>query len=760
MDKEIKVFAKGIHNLLDDEIIPDDAAADSQNFLTQDGRIKLIPGKVLEGNVGVAGKITGEIFGYKADGSKVHWAKRGTKIQYLLSGTWTDVVTGLTSAADYSFANYSSLAGTFTYAFGVDGIYKFHNAVPGDYLSMYDSAKNFKGLAFIDKGRTILWNRAEDLTGLYGSKIDLQKVGTQYTQVTAEVLYAFDGTFYGGTLAGKGVSATGPLTSTGVAPANNDTVTIGSTVYTYKTTLTGAAYEVLIGTSAAAALDNLKSAINATAGAGTTYGTGTVAHPTVYAVTNTNTTQVVVAKLGGTAGNSIASTEVSAQLSWGGATLSGGSSNATRNVFGVTIAGTTGAGTETFTDNYLGVLTSNLGGTGTINYLTGAYQVTFNGAVTSGNVTATYKWEDSNTNGLTDFSFSGTRLASEGFIISQDEGGDPILNVLIGLDETTNGTPYYSMKKNSAYKFSIDSTDLNPSNDIYRKGIGIQSYRGAYSSSKGIIFMNLSNPERPELTLLEKNLVGDNLVPKVLFSQFKFANYIYDDCTIFTYERYALVACKTLNATNNDTLLLCDLTGGTIDVTTYAGRTFANNGTYLYMGSSVGESIYQLFSGFDDDGFRIDAFWKGKGQTWGSELLKKYRKLRLKGNIGIDQGCEVYINYDGSGAQLVGTILGTGSYVDYSSPQTIGSNFIGSSQVGGDTLTSIYPYFLEIRLKKVPKFRKRQVSFVPTGIGYLDIDSQIDHDIETYQNKLPTRFRQKQNVSLDGATVNQDNPEF
>lgn len=121
-----------------------------------------------------------------------------------------------------------------------------------------------------------------------------------------------------------GVQATQTLTSTGTAPANNDTVTIGSKVYTFKTTLTGAADEVLIGASAAIALDNLKSAINATAGAGTTYGTGTVAHTQVTATTNTDTTQVVQAISYGTVGNAIATTETSAQLSWGAATLANG----------------------------------------------------------------------------------------------------------------------------------------------------------------------------------------------------------------------------------------------------------------------------------------------------------------------------------------------------------------------------------------------------------------------------------------------------
>ncbi len=132
------------------------------------------------------------------------------------------------------------------------------------------------------------------------------------------VIYALKNT------AGDAVKAEGTLTSTGTAPANNDTVTIGGYTYTFKTALTGAAFEVLIGASAAAALDNLKSAINATAGAGTTYGTGTYAHPDVTATTNTDTTQLVVARLAGTAGNAIASTEVSSQLSWGAATLASG----------------------------------------------------------------------------------------------------------------------------------------------------------------------------------------------------------------------------------------------------------------------------------------------------------------------------------------------------------------------------------------------------------------------------------------------------
>lgn len=129
---------------------------------------------------------------------------------------------------------------------------------------------------------------------------------------------------------GELTAASATLTSTGTAPANNDTVTIGAVTYTFKTALTGGgatANEVLIGASASIALDNLKSAINLTAGGGTTYGSATVIHPTVTASTKTATTLLLVAKTSGTGGNSLASTETSAQLSFGGATFSGGVNN-------------------------------------------------------------------------------------------------------------------------------------------------------------------------------------------------------------------------------------------------------------------------------------------------------------------------------------------------------------------------------------------------------------------------------------------------
>lgn len=122
------------------------------------------------------------------------------------------------------------------------------------------------------------------------------------------------------------VAATGTLTSDNTNVANNDTVTIGSQVYTFKTSLTASttAYEVLIGSDADDSLLNLKKAINLEAGGGTKYGSLTPANSNVSCGAVTSHAVVLTALVKGTAANSVATTETSTHLSFGAATLAGG----------------------------------------------------------------------------------------------------------------------------------------------------------------------------------------------------------------------------------------------------------------------------------------------------------------------------------------------------------------------------------------------------------------------------------------------------
>jgi len=118
------------------------------------------------------------------------------------------------------------------------------------------------------------------------------------------------------------VAASGKMISTGTLAADGSGVTIGAVVYTLKTSLTSGGtvpYEVLLGANTGATADNLVSAISGTTGAGTTYGTGTVAHPLVGAEVTDTDDITITASTKGTAGNSIVTVDDSAQISWNNA---------------------------------------------------------------------------------------------------------------------------------------------------------------------------------------------------------------------------------------------------------------------------------------------------------------------------------------------------------------------------------------------------------------------------------------------------------
>lgn len=140
------------------------------------------------------------------------------------------------------------------------------------------------------------------------------------------------------------------LTASG-AIVDGETVTIGTTVYRFKDTMTQA-YDVQIGVSDAVTLDNLKAAINATGTPGTEYFAGTLVHPTVIATTNTDTTQKVVARVIGTAANTTATTETGTNLAWEDTTLGGGT--------GSSVAGVATTGAQLVIDGVTYTFTTSL----------------------------------------------------------------------------------------------------------------------------------------------------------------------------------------------------------------------------------------------------------------------------------------------------------------------------------------------------------------------------------------------------------------
>jgi flagellin len=123
------------------------------------------------------------------------------------------------------------------------------------------------------------------------------------------------GTGSGATGTGNNTVSTTTGTTNGFAAATfqngttGDSITVGSQTYNFVTALStnagGTANEVVAGASVANDLSNLQAAVNAGAGAGTTYSTGTAANTSAHVTSVTSTTANFAALSTGTAGNNI-----------------------------------------------------------------------------------------------------------------------------------------------------------------------------------------------------------------------------------------------------------------------------------------------------------------------------------------------------------------------------------------------------------------------------------------------------------------------
>ena len=136
------------------------------------------------------------------------------------------------------------------------------------------------------------------------------------------------------------VEASGALTFTNVGVAA-ETITIGSKTYTLRAAVTTVANEVKIGATATETAANLIAAINGGAGAGSLYGSLTDSHADVVASAGAAGVVNLVAKVGGTAGNSIATTETSTVASFGAATLTGGTALPVTRAIGILLTDVT-----------------------------------------------------------------------------------------------------------------------------------------------------------------------------------------------------------------------------------------------------------------------------------------------------------------------------------------------------------------------------------------------------------------------------------
>lgn len=426
--------------------------------------------------------------------------------------------------------------------------------------------------------------------------------------------------------------------------------------------------------------------------------------------------------------------EATASLS---GTLAFKGGGAVRTCFAVVIT-LTGTG-EVYTDDYNGVLTGSLGGTGTINYTSGAYTMS-----AAGVGTAAYQWENSNNTGITDFTKSATRTAGQGFVFRQDDGGGALQNVL------SYGDVEYCMHETKTWALTMTATDTNATNLIYRDRVGLPNWQAACEGGSGIYYVDYTDQTDPQIRVLTLNQIGTEVIPISISKARKLeseligldlSNYRFDKAVIREWGDFVVVACRTKDATKNDTLFTYSKINGSWDAHSLsASSLIIYNGT-LVGGDSVSSNSYTLFSGFDDDDSTIANGWEGALVDLGTDYLKKIKGFVIQGRIQASQSFQVWIAVDSGAYTLVGTVNGNGTYVDAGSAFLVGTETLGSHDLGsgGDGIyANNYEHILSLR---IDKFQKIKLKFIATNIGYVSINLYKWFDIRLFAKKELTKYK-------------------
>lgn len=413
-----------------------------------------------------------------------------------------------------------------------------------------------------------------------------------------------------------------------------------------------------------------------------------------------------------------------------------------RSCMYVSIQATVAAGTETFRDDRNGVLVGNLGGTGTINYATGAYSVTFS-AVTTGAVTADYYWEDSTSAGIADFSKSGTRTSGQGFVLPQTGGGNFQNLFTINDDE-------FCFHETNCRKVTIETDDTTLNNKVYRQRVGLPYWLAACETGEGIPYVDTAESSNPQVRILQYDGQSDQVLPASLSDQLDLSSYRFDKAVLVEWGEYYVLACRTVDSTENDTMFIRHKVWKSWDKLDYrASRLDVFNGA-LIAGDSVSNNVYTLFSGLDEDEVEISNYRISPKLDLGvKNQTKRFYDLLIDGDIGPDQNMKVYLSYDEGPFVEVGVdathdyaIEGSGSYVDRSQSVAVGALTVGSSELGGggsDGDVVAYHFRRSIRIAS-DIFEYVQIKIEGVGIGWLSVNEITFKDIRPKGSRIATKY--------------------
>jgi hypothetical protein len=379
---------------------------------------------------------------------------------------------------------------------------------------------------------------------------------------------------------------------------------------------------------------------------------------------------------------------------------------------------------ETLTDDRNGNLVGNAGSTGTINYATGAYDVTFNHP-TVGAVTADYYTEDATSDGPLDFDTSSLG-AGKAKIFRQDDGG-AFMAVLPFLDVEYA----FHLLKTWAVTTTID--DTSATNLLYR-AIGIPYPRAAKETPDGILCIDVSNPNDPKVRRLEIGQNTNNLtiVPTSIFDAIDLSVHAFDYAVACRWGDYEIVCCQafTNGVANgyNSVMYIRNVYSHAIDRLDFRASCLDILNGALIGGDPISNNVFTLFSGFDDDEASIENYWQDGQMNLGTDRLKRAHFMRVTGLIQKDQDIAVSLILDDGTPVNVFVISGDGAYVDQGINTTIGSETIGTHVIGGGGEATAHPFDVTFPIH-TDIFQNISARFQALNIGHAAINSYTYKDI-------------------------------
>ncbi len=749
----------------DPRFLPRGDSYDQLNWITgrDKDHIELRRGSNLLGSTrrNVAGAhATGLGVGIRNDGVQVPYFSYNRKILYYdvtindtVEVTTPDILPADANGEDVNFMPYENLAGAFSYVTSPNSsIYKIPIANPGFVVDQGVDDFHF-GFAKINRGRMYGMNRvgntpnSRDITGNYLSHIDKQLVSDYTTNfmsvppaptlvqgvggTIADNTYYFSLTVFGPrgvetTLGAEGtiiVAGGGGVASIQVSFPN----VAGATRYELYGTTTSGVY-----TTPALA----RGAIVPASGALNTLTLTTVAFAA--GAPPASTTQGIIAPLA--VGNGI-------QVTFTGTLTQ--APPLTNFYFSAT------DGIELFTDDRSGVLIGSLGGTGTINYATGAWSLTFNTAPANGApITGSYYQENATSGGVADFTINITDLTNASAqIFRQDDGGGKAMACwpYQGVEYAFHVLRSWVLSQSQALNKNGDmATNFN--NQPYYEQVGIPFPRALFPTGRGIVFLNNATAGDPKVSILQIPPGSTNLtvVPVEMSKDLDLSGFSFDRCVVWSWGDYDIVSCQ--NIINGQ---IQPFNGATFvrnihselwnKLDYYIAVAGEYNGT-LIAGDSITPNVFTLFSGFDDDGAVISNYHKQAYTDLELEGLKTVGYIHLEGLIQKAQKLEVYISLDNGAYVLAYTILGTGAYVS-SNVIAVGTNTIGANVVGGGTGSQqVFANEYEIDIPiHTDKFEYISFMVKAIDVGYVSINKQEYKDI---------RFKRRRILPYDDLEIN------